>query len=63
MGDAHEIGSVSATETHMDQHNNQVGRSIGGPAGRNLTYFPDVEQDILDARDNGDLCLNVNQCN
>lgn len=46
----------------MDLHNNAIGRDIGGPAGRDLKHFSTVEQGILDAENNGNLCLLPGDC-
>ncbi|HSH25791.1 MAG TPA: hypothetical protein VLA13_09685, partial [Massilibacterium sp.] len=62
-GDAHEINPLqSIDEKSMDLFNNAVGRRIGGPAGLNLSAWPTVEQAVLNARNNGNLCLYVGDC-
>jgi hypothetical protein len=62
-GDAHELNPLQPEdEKIMDLFNNAVGRSIGGPAGSNLDQWPTVEQGILNAINNGGLCLSPGAC-
>ena len=53
--DAHEESSTSVAETRMDLHNNAVGRQIG-------LLWSDLGAGVLYARNNGLLCLQVDQC-
>ncbi len=56
--DAHEWDSASEDQTVMDQHNNAVGRRIGS----RVEYRSEIEDEVMEAYENGDLCTGLSDC-